>query len=97
MTGVQTCALPISLTTSRLATVKQLDVRAEKRFKLTGRVNLNVLFDVFNLLNANTELNIRGTTGLITISESGAVIPAFGTPTTILPPRIARISGRISW
>ena len=85
------------LTTSRLATIKQVDVRAEKRFKLTGRVNLNVLFDVFNLLNANTELNIRGTTGLLTISESGAVIAAFGTPTTILPPRIARISGRISW
>jgi hypothetical protein len=85
------------ITAHRLETVKQVDIRAEKRFKLTGRVNFNVLFDVFNLLNANTELNIRATTGTLTISETGAVIPAFGTPTTILPPRIARISGRLSW
>jgi hypothetical protein len=81
----------------RLDTVKQVDFRAEKRFKLSGRVNLNVLFDVFNVMNANTELNIRATTGLIAISESGITIPALNTPTTILPPRIARISGRISW
>ena len=60
-------------------------------------MNLNVLFDVFNVMNANTELNIRATTGTLTISETGAVIPALNTPTTILPPRIARISGRISW
>ncbi len=86
-----------AITSHRLPTVKQLDIRAEKRFKLTGRVSFNVLFDVFNVLNANTELNLRATTGLITISETGAVIPAFGTPTTILPPRIARISARLSW
>ena len=74
-----------------------MDFRAEKLIKLKGRVNFNVLFDLFNVMNANTELNVRGTTGTLTISESGATIPAFGTPTTILPPRIARISGRLSW
>ena len=81
----------------RMETVKQVDFRAEKRFKLKGRVNFNVLFDLFNVMNANTELNVRGTTGTLTISESGATIPAFGTPTTILTPRIALISGRLSW
>ena len=81
----------------RLETVKQMDIRAEKRFKLNKRLNFNVLFDVFNVLNANTELNIRATTGTLTISESGLTIPALNTPTTILPPRIARISGRLSW
>ena len=85
------------LTTQRLETVKQVDFRAEKRFKVKGRVSLNVLFDLFNVMNANTELNVRGTTGTLTISETGTTIPAFGTPTTILPPRIARISGRLSW
>jgi len=81
----------------RMETVKQVDFRAEKRFRLKGRVNFNVLFDLFNVMNANTELNVRGTTGTLTISETGTTIPAFGTPTTILPPRIARISGRLSW
>ncbi len=85
------------LTAHRLETVKQVDLRAEKRFKLNNRLNLNVLFDVFNVLNANTELNIRATTGTLTISETGSVIPALNTPTTILPPRIARISARLSW
>ncbi len=32
--------------------------------------------------------------GTLTISESGVLIPALNTPTTILPPRIARISAR---
>jgi hypothetical protein len=86
-----------SVTANRLETVKQLDFRADKRFKLTGRINLTVLFDLYNVMNANTELNIRATTGTLTISESGITIPALNTPTTILPPRIARISGRLSW
>ena len=86
-----------SVTAHRLQTIKQLDVRAEKNFKLSGRLSLNVLFDVFNVMNANTELNIRATTGTLTISESGVTIPALNTPTTILPPRIARISARVSW
>jgi len=97
--GINQNFMAESVTAHRLATVKQFDFRAEKRFKLSGRVNLNVLFDVFNVLNANTELNIRATTGTITILEPNptVTIPAYGTPTTILPPRIARISGRLSW
>ena len=86
-----------SITAHRLATAKLLDVRVDKRFKLTSRVGVQVMFDVFNVFNANTELNIRASTGTLTISESGAVIPQLGTPTTILPPRIARFSARISW
>jgi hypothetical protein len=86
-----------SLTAHRMATVKQLDIRADKRFKLTDRFSMSLLLDVFNVMNANTELNIRATTGTLTVSESGIVIPALNTPTTILPPRIARISGRLSW
>jgi hypothetical protein len=85
------------LTANRLETVKQVDIRAEKRFKVTNRISFNLLFDVFNVLNANTELNVRGTTGTLTISETNTTIAAFNTPTTILPPRIARISGRLSW
>jgi len=87
------------ITSHRLQTVKQLDFRAEKKIKLTssGRAKLGVIFDVFNVLNANPELNIRAGTGTLTISESGSVIPTYNTPITILPPRIARISARLEW
>jgi len=85
------------ITAHRLDTVRQLDFRAEKTFKVTGRARLGVIFDVYNVFNANPELNIRATTGRLTISESGAAIPTFNTPTTILPPRIARISARLDW
>jgi hypothetical protein len=32
-----------------------------------------------------------------TISETGASVPTFGAPVTILPPRIARFSARLSF
>ena len=85
------------VTSQRMETVKVLDLRAEKSFKVSGRVKLGILFDVYNVFNANPELNIRSTTGRLTISESGANIPTFNTPVTILPPRIARISARLDW
>ena len=85
------------LTAHRLDTVKTFDIRADKRFKVNNRMSVSVLFDVFNVFNANTETNIRANTGTVAISETGAVISAFNTPTTILPPRIARISARLSW
>jgi hypothetical protein len=85
------------LSSNRHETVKQLDFRAEKKVPLTGRVKLGLIFDVYNVFNANSELNIRHTSGRLTISESGANIPTFNTPVTILPPRIARLSARLSW
>ena len=74
-----------------------LEAQLIKRFKLTDRITLSAMVDVFNALNANTELNIRHTTGRLTISETAQSIPAFQTPITILPPRIARFSARLSW
>jgi hypothetical protein len=85
------------LESHRMETIKQLDIRAEKSFTLTGRLKLGVLLDVYNVFNANAELNIRSTTGRLTINESGVNIPTFNTPVTILPPRILRISGRLSF
>ena len=85
------------LGTFRMENIMQLDFRLDKRFKLSSRFTLSAMVDVFNALNANTELNIRHTTGRLTISETAQSIPAFQTPITILPPRIARFSARISW
>ena len=59
------------LTAHRQETIKQLDFRAEKRFTLAGRVKLGMMFDVYNVFNANPELNIRSTTGRLAISEIG--------------------------
>lgn len=86
-----------SLGTFRMPNIMQLDFRLDKRFKLSNRLNLSAMLDVFNAFNANTELNIRHTTGRLTISETGVAVPTFQSPITILPPRIARLSARISW
>ena len=85
------------ITTNRMDTIKQLDIRAEKKLSLAGRLKLGLIFDVYNVFNANTELNLRATTGRLVISESGENIPTFGTPVTILPPRIARFSVRLEF
>jgi hypothetical protein len=87
------------ITARRHETITQMNFRAEKSFGIAraGRVKLGILFDVYNVFNANPELNIRSTTGRLAISETGANIPTFNTPVTILPPRIARISARLDW
>jgi hypothetical protein len=85
------------ITTHRLQTIRQLDFRAEKKFKVTGRARLGVILDVYNVFNANTELNIRATTGRLTISETADNIATFNTPVTILPPRIVRLSARFDF
>jgi hypothetical protein len=56
-----------------------------------------VIADIYNVFNSNTELNIRNTTGTFVIAETGARVQTFQSPVTILPPRIARLSGRLSW
>jgi hypothetical protein len=40
---------------------------------------------------------VRHTTGTFVIAETGARVQTFQAPITVLPPRIARISGRLSW
>jgi hypothetical protein len=85
------------VTARRLETIKQLDFRIEKKIKLTGNAKLGVLFDLFNVFNANTVLNLNARTGRLTISETNVNVPTFESPSTILPPRIARISGRLEW
>jgi len=97
VTGVSQNFLAEPITTNRMETIKQLDFRAEKKVGLSNRLRLGLIFDAYNVFNANTELNIRAGTGRLTVSESGENIPTFGTPVTILPPRIARFSVRLEW
>lgn len=85
------------ITAHRLDTVYQLDLRAAKRLALRGRLRLGVALDVLNVFNGNAELSVRATTGRLSVTETGQNIPAFGTPLTVLPPRIARVSARVEW
>jgi hypothetical protein len=55
-------------------------------FQLGGNRSIEALVDVYNLFNANTVLNANTLTG-----------PAFGTPLTVLSPRIFRFGGRFSF
>jgi hypothetical protein len=62
--------------------VHLLDLRAEKTFLLGNAGRLDLLFDVFNSLNANTATEIASRRG------------AFGAIFEVLPPRVARIGVR---
>lgn len=62
--------------------VHLLDVRAEKGFSLGNAGRLDLVFDLFNSLNANTATEIASRRG------------AFGAILEVLPPRVARIGVR---
>ncbi len=64
--------------------VTLVDLKVEKTFRLRAD-RLAVFVDVFNVFNANAELNISWT------SES------FLRPLSIVPPRIARVGARFDW
>ncbi len=57
-----------------------LDVRVEKGFKLSGGSKLSAFIDGYNLTNSNAATNINWSSG-----------STYLTPSTIVPPRIARI------
>ena len=81
--------------TRRQDNIAILDFRAEKRFSLPRSARLGLILDVFNVTNSNVATNIRWTTGLLTVGA--AQIPTFGTPISVLPPRIARLGVKLDW
>jgi hypothetical protein len=97
VTGIAQNFMAESITSHRMDTIRQLDFRAEKKISLTGRAKLGLILDVYNVFNANPELNINARTGRLTISETAANIAVYGAPVTILPPRIARLSARLEF
>ena len=70
----------------RLDTLKTLDLRGSKQFRLKGNRTFEALVEVYNLFNANTVLSANALTG-----------PTFGDPLTVLAPRIVRFGGRFSF
>ena len=66
----------------RLDTLSTVDLRGSKQFRFGNRT-FEALVEVYNLFNANTVLDANTLTG-----------PAFGSPLTVLSPRIIRFGGR---
>jgi hypothetical protein len=63
-----------------------LDVRVEKAFRLAPTRTLSVFLDGYNLTNTNAAANINWSSGA-----------TFLTPSTIIPPRLARVGVRFDW
>jgi hypothetical protein len=70
----------------RLPNVNLWDLRIMKRFRIAERHRVDVMGDLFNVLNANTPLEVVTTTGA-----------RFGQPTRILGPRVFRLAFRYSF
>lgn len=62
------------------------DLRVEKEVTFGTARKLSVFFDVYNLLNANPAQNLQWSSGT-----------AFDRPLSVVPPRLARIGGKISF
>jgi hypothetical protein len=72
---------------TRLDNVTLWDIRASKIFSFSdGRREIEVMVDVFNLLNQDARTVINTNLG-----------PVFGRPIAILPPRVARLGFRVAF
>ena len=74
------------LDTRQLPPTNQLDVRFEKTFKLVKGQRLAVRTNVFNIINANTVIDVTRLSG-----------PNFNKPTVIMDPRIFEFSTTYSF
>ncbi len=72
--------------TRRQDRVSVVDVRVEKQLRFADRARVGLFLDVYNLMNANTAININWRAGA-----------AFERATTVLPPRIAKFGVKFNW
>jgi hypothetical protein len=63
-----------------------VNVRTARMFRMAGSTRLNLSFQVFNVLNANTSTEIRYVSS-----------PTYGAISEILPPRVARFGVEFSF
>ena len=62
------------------------NVRTEKQLQFGSRTRLGLFLDLYNLMNANTAVNINWRAGA-----------AFERATTVMPPRIAKFGVKFNW
>jgi hypothetical protein len=72
--------------TRRQETVTLVDFRVEKQVRFADRARFGLFFDLFNVLNSNTPVNITWTSGA-----------RFERATTVIPPRIAKFGVKFDW
>jgi hypothetical protein len=72
--------------TRRQDTIALFDFRVEKQVRLADRARVGLFFDLFNVFNSNTAVNLNW--------RSGA---SFEKATTVLPPRIAKFGVKFDW
>ena len=70
----------------RQETVTLFDFRVEKQVRLADRARIGLFFDLFNVFNSNTAINLNWRSGT-----------SFEMPTTIMPPRIAKFGVKFDW
>ncbi len=85
------------LGSERLDPRNQLDFRVSKNWHF-GTKDLEGAFDVYNLFNSNNIYDVRTGSGTLTFLQGGVptgaknVLAQFGSPASVLAPRIARFS-----
>jgi hypothetical protein len=72
--------------TRRQDAVNIVDFRVEKQLRFAQKARLGLFFDMFNVMNSNTPININWRSG-----------PSFEKATTVLPPRIAKFGVKFDW
>ncbi len=71
----------------RLPNFQTVDFRVDKPFTIFGRMKVVASMDVFNLLNGNTTLSMRG----------GQNASNANTISSLLAPRVLRFGARVTW
>jgi hypothetical protein len=72
--------------TRRLDNITLLDLRVQKRVRLSRGLRLAAFLDVFNALNANPEQNLIWSSG-----------PSYFRPLSIVSPRVAKVGLSFDW
>jgi len=81
----------------RLPTFKQVDLKIDQSFTLAGRVKIIAGIDVFNLLNDNTTLSMRGGQNTANLSANPPVPGNSNTISSLVSPRVARFGVRMTF
>lgn len=70
----------------RLPTVRLIDLRLARSFRVNGRMTIEPQFDIFNVTNSDTIVNMTNAAG-----------PRLGYPSEIMSPRVLRIGFNVTF
>jgi hypothetical protein len=82
----------------RLDSLSTLDLRAVKVFRLAANRSIEGSVDFYNVTNANTVWDVRTGSGTLTFLQGGDpngtknVLAQFGSPASVIAPRIIRFN-----